>query len=322
MKARFHHKTKAVACLLTFCLMFSQAICVQAAAIRKTDVEAASNGNILVGVEGNFEKINTYEVLKRINAIRKEACQKGYVNPENGKKLKMSDYTAIKWSSDLEWIAQLRAAEATVREDHTRPNGQLCFSIQHNGEKSWAENLAWNGSGIMAGIEQWYGEKNDWVKQNDQAVTGHYTSLISPGHTSIGLGSFRQTAGKWYAVSAEFSSAASTDEQSLNLSGKKTQTIEVSAKAASKTKIKAPSTLKAGKKKSLKVTMQISYDGIMGGKNISTGILLDNVSWTSSDPSVLSINENGKAEAKKAGKATIIANVAGSKNLKATIKVN
>ena len=91
MKARFHHKTKAVACLLTFCLMFSQAICVQAAAIRKTDVEAASNGNILVGVEGNFEKINTNEVLKRINAIRKEACQKGYVNPENGKKLKMSD---------------------------------------------------------------------------------------------------------------------------------------------------------------------------------------------------------------------------------------
>ncbi len=81
----------------------------------------------------------------------------------------------MKWSSNLEWIAQLRAAECTVYESHTRPNNQSCFSIRHRNEQSWAENLAWNYSGLMAGIEQWYGEKNDWVNQDTSKVTGHYT---------------------------------------------------------------------------------------------------------------------------------------------------
>lgn len=322
MKSFLNNLKRLFICMLISCIALLQANTgIQAASIRGADVETASNGNTLVGVEGNFEKINQNEVLKRINAIRKEACQKGYRNPETGEKLKKSDYTAIKWLSDLEWIAQLRAAEATVNEDHTRPNGQSCFSIQHNGQQSWAENLAWNGSGIMAGIEQWYGEKDDWVNQNAQAVTGHYTSLISPGHTSIGLGSFRQTSGQWYAVSAEFSSDSKADGKKLNLSGKKIQAIEVSAKAVGKAKIKVPSTLKAGQKKNLKVTMNITYSGIMGGNNVSTGRLLDDITWKSSDPSVLSISGSGKAEAKKAGKVTITAKAAGKKEMKATVIV-
>lgn len=39
-------------------------------------------------------------------------------------------------------------------------------------------------------IEQWYSEKSDWVNQVPGAVTGHYTSMIDPSNTYIGLGTF------------------------------------------------------------------------------------------------------------------------------------
>lgn len=157
------------------------------AAVRNTDVTAASSDNTWVSVEGTFYSNTKTEILNRVNAIRKEACKEGVTNPSTGKALTMADYVPIKWSSDLEWIAQTRAAEATVKESHTRPNGTDCFSVQHNGVNSWGEVLAWNYSGMMHGIEQWYEEKGDWVK-NTGAVTGHYTSMINPENLYIGLG--------------------------------------------------------------------------------------------------------------------------------------
>ena len=33
---------------------------------------------------------------------------------------------------------------------------------------------------MLDGIEQCYAEKQDWVKQNANAVTGHYTQMIDP----------------------------------------------------------------------------------------------------------------------------------------------
>ncbi|MCM1224626.1 MAG: CAP domain-containing protein, partial [Lachnospiraceae bacterium] len=216
-----NHKTKLIAFLLAFTLAVLQIpVTAWAASIRPADVEKADSGNLLVGVSGSFERVSKDKILKRINKIRKEACDKGYINPATGKKLKSSDYVEMKWSSDLEWIAQLRAAEAAVNESHTRPNGKSCFSISYNGAQSWAENLAWNYSGLMQGIEQWYGEKGDWVKQNKNAVTGHYTSLINPNYQCIGLGSFVRSTGGWHAVSAEFGYSASGSQKQSNVKGK------------------------------------------------------------------------------------------------------
>ena len=139
--------------------------------------------------------------------------------------MKPSDYVPLKWSSNLEWIAQLRAAECTVNEGHTRPNGKSCFSINYKHEQSWGENLAWNYSGLMRGIEQWYGEKNDWVNQNANAVTGHYTNLINPEYKFIGLASFVRGSGGWYGISAEFGYSTAGSQSQSNVKGKTVQTI-------------------------------------------------------------------------------------------------
>lgn len=177
---------------------------------RKTNVENAAKGCMMLGIRGTYERIAKKKILARINEIRYEACKKGYPNPvKYKKKLTLDDYVPIRWSSDLEWIAQIRAAESTVRNSHTRPNGRDSVSVTHNGIVAWGGCLAWNSSGIMFGIEQWYAEKNDWVKQNQNKgkVVGHYTALISPHNTHVGISGFYQSPGD-YGVAAEFTSQA------------------------------------------------------------------------------------------------------------------
>lgn len=172
---------------------------------RGTSVRYASKWRTLVGIDGSYERVAKKKILNRINEIRREACKKKYPVPGNpNKKLSADDYVPIKWSSDLEWIAQIRAAEATVRQEHDRPNGRECFSVTHNGVMASAENLAWNYDGLMKGIEQWYEEKNDWVKQNQGSVTGHYESMIDPANVYVGIAGFAPTSGGWRGIAGEF----------------------------------------------------------------------------------------------------------------------
>lgn len=321
MAKRFQ-KTKITALLLIFIMSVTQIpATVQAAAVRPADVKKAGSGNILIGVSGTFEKVDKSDILKRVNDIRKEACTKGYNNPNTGRKLKPSDYVPLKWSSNLEWIAQLRAAECTVNEGHTRPNGKSCFSINYKHEQSWGENLAWNYSGLMRGIEQWYGEKNDWVNQNANAVTGHYTNLINPEYKFIGLASFVRGSGGWYGISAEFGYSTAGSQSQSNVKGKTVQTIEVAKNNAKQIKLNAPSSIKLKKSKQLTITCNVTFPGIMGGQNSTQGKITKNVTWKSSKPSVISVKSNGKITAKKPGKATITAKINGGKTLKKTITV-
>ena len=319
---KIQNRKKLITALLVLALSIIQIpVTIQAASTRSADVSKAESGNILVGVSGSFERVSKSKILKRINEIRKEACTKGYINPSTGKKLKASDYIAIKWSSNLEWIALLRAAECTVNEAHTRPNGKSCFSISYKNDKSWAENLAWNYSGLMQGIEQWYGEKDDWVKQNRNAVTGHYTSLINPAYKYIGLGSFVRDTGGWYGVSAEFGFSTDGAQKQSSVKGKTVQIIEVAQNNTKKIKLKAPSSIKLKKAKGLTVSCEVTYPGIMGGKNTTKANIPKNVTWKSSKPSVISVKTNGKITAKKAGKAVITAKIKGLKTVKKTITV-
>lgn len=149
-----------------------------------------TDGNLLVGITGTYSTETAETILERLNAIRKEACDEGVIDPATNQPLTASDYKPLKWSSDLEAIARLRAAEAALRPAHDRPNGQRCFTVKTtNGEQSFAENLAWNYTDLMAGIEQWYDEKKDWVDKTD-GQTGHYESIISTRFNYVAVSAF------------------------------------------------------------------------------------------------------------------------------------
>ena len=80
---------------------------------------ASASGTIVLGVKGSYIA-DIQAALDRINEIRKEACNEGVQDPRNpSRRLTSSDYVPIKWSSDLEYIARIRADVASVYIEHT-----------------------------------------------------------------------------------------------------------------------------------------------------------------------------------------------------------
>lgn len=277
------------------------------AAVRETDVTAPAEGNVFVYVPGEFEKADIASILQLVNGYRLEACKSGYPNPEDSsQKLTMEDYSEVKWSGDLEWIAQTRAAEGSVKQDHTRPNGTSCFTISHEGIYSSSETLAWNYGSLLGGIRQWYGEKNDWVNQNENAVTGHYTAMISPSLKNIGIGCFTSQSGDWSCVAGAYSYESGLSESSQGIYGECIQKMEVPASCVSSLTIDGASSVAAGMTASYSPEQFVSFAGIMGGE-LKTPILpsAEAAQWSVSDMGIASIDANGHLTATMIGSVDI-----------------
>lgn len=212
---------------------------------------AAVTEKMKVGIKGSYLSASQ-AVLDRINQIRREAYEEGVQDPRDpSKKLTMADYVPLKWSSDLEYIARIRSAEASVRRDHIRPCNMWPYSIYApGGTTSYAENLAWNSANDMLyGINQWYGEKNDWVNQTGR-VTGHYESLITPEYQYIAVSSFLNDETGRNTTSAEFcmdSGMGSKDESMSSVSGTTVQTIDVDKTQISAEIVLSDTSLEEGK---------------------------------------------------------------------------
>ena len=315
---------KKVLTAFFFCLLFS--VSVQAKDVLPTNKTTASEGCTLVGVEGKYIT-DAQNALKRINEIRYEACKEGvwkmdsYGNPTK-EKLTVSDYNPIKWSSALEYIARIRAAEATVVLAHERPNDENFFTstLTSNGQKSYSENLAWNGGkSMLSGIEQWYKEKSDWVNKTGK-TTGHYTSMINPDYNYVAVATFyNPDAAYKNATSAEFSHKKGLDETMNEMAGECIQILEVKDSYLS---LKLPvnnTSIKAGENTQAQANAVITNpSAIMHGETCEASLIGD-ITWTSSNKQVATVDKDGKITGIDYGTATITAK---SGTLSQTITVN
>ena len=315
---------KKVLTAFFFCLLFS--VSVQAKDVLPTNKTTASEGCTFVGVEGEYIT-DAQNALKRINEIRYEACEEGvwkmdsYGKPTT-EKLTLSDYKPIKWSSALEYIARIRAAEATVVLAHERPNNENFFTstLTSNGQKSYSENLAWNGGkSMLSGIEQWYKEKSDWVNKTGK-TTGHYTSMINPDYNYVAVATFyNPDAAYKNATSAEFSYKKGLDETMNEMAGECIQTLEVKDSYLS---LKLPvynTSIKAGENTQAQANAVITNpSAIMHGETCEASLIGD-ITWTSSNKQVATVDKDGKITGIDYGTATITAK---SGTLSQTITVN
>ena len=250
---------------------------------------AATTEKVKVGIKGSYLAASQ-AVLDRINQIRREAYEEGVQNPRDpSKKLTMADYVPLKWSSDLEYIARIRSAEASVRRDHIRPCNMMPQSIwAPGGTTSYAENLAWNSANDMLyGINQWYGEKNDWVNHTGR-VTGHYESLITPEYQYIAVSSFLNDETGRNTTSAEFcmdGEMGSKDESMSSVSGTTVQTIDVDKTQISAEIVLSDTSLEEGK--TANATFKLIYK-----KGKSTCYPVDSVQWLSADDSIVFVDQN------------------------------
>ena len=276
----------------------------------------ADSSCINVAFEGDYNAA-VKQALDRINTFRLEACTEGVPDPRDpGRRLTKSDYVPIKWSYDLEQVARLRSAEATYYFSHGRPNGESCFSADVGlYETGWSEVIAWT-SDMVSGLDMFYSEKDDWVKQTG-AVTGHYTSMISPSYTYVGLGCFFNKYG-WASVCGRFSASAGTStKQSSSL---KDCYVPVEVKknelvSASLSFIKGGSSLLKGE------TAQLELTGFLGQNGEEDmRVLLYDASWKSSNTTVATVDKYGRVTAKSIGTATVTASC-GGKSKSVTINV-
>ena len=285
--------------------------------ILPTDVTTASDGCALLGVKGSYIT-DMQAALDRVNAIRKEACEEGVPDPRNSsRKLTSSDYVPIKWSSDLEYIARIRAAEASVVLDHTRPNGTRCFTLKSpNGIRSYGEVLAWNNTRkFLPGIEQWYGEKEDWVDQNDNAVTGHYTQMIDPDNLYAGYAAFINPDARYSTTtSGEYNKYDNNLDESFGPDiSNCTQTIEaqtsdITVGMSDFEELQAPN------------SVQADFYANITNSSCNLSVLDNNVSWKSSNTSVATVDAKGLVTGVQAGNADITAALSSLSATK-TIKV-
>lgn len=278
--------------------------------ILETDVSTPSTGCTMLGVKGTYYA-DAQTALDRINEIRKEACTAGNVpDPRNSSRmLTASDYVPIKWSADLERIARIRAMEGglyitLVEMAHGRLNGKSWSSVQYNGLRAYGEVLAFNYAkgDFVSGINQWYGEKSAWVNQTSGAVTGHYTSMINPNNTYVGLGDFYTTASMYpNTLSGEFNTTSKSLSQT-SLSGYTDimQKIEVKDSYINKYYLDGEETQYIGETQTLTPMAHL----LNGSKTIDLWVI-DNVTYTSSDATVATITADGTITAKKAGTTTI-----------------
>ncbi len=256
-----------------------------------------------LGIEGKYIT-QIQDSINLINKIRLEACNEGVENPDTGNPLTPDDYVPIQWSADLEYIARIRAAEASVTMNHARTNGESIWFSGPNGIRSNSEVIAWNWSETMTdGINQWYGEKYDWVN-NTGGVTGHYTSMIDPCNRFVGLGTFCSDITSYYNTTAgEFSRVLSVPDKSYgNSTGTIIQTLEVKNEDIS---------YEISGSNSFYITAAVTFRDYWSGVVKTTGLTLtadtaENVQWSTSDSNIVSVS-NGNVNLKSCGTAVITA---------------
>lgn len=202
--------------------------------VLSSEVLNPASGNVLVGIKGEFLTPNKQAILDAINKIRKEAADEGLVDK----------YVPIKWSTDLEKTAFVRATEVSVALKPERLSTKEIWSAFPSGNSVLGENLGWNHDGFLKALEQWRAEKADYVKKKSGGSTnggsGHYQTLISPKFTHMGIAAFKNPNNPYNAVTiAQAFGDAATSEELVGSYGPAIQYAEVTSSNLSTVKNKA-----------------------------------------------------------------------------------
>ena len=131
--------------------------------------------------EMTYGQTDARSMLASINSFR-TGSNAWYWNSDNSTKTWQNNLSALTYDYGLEQNAMQRAAEIAVIFDHTRPNGQSCWTVYTNGNGYKAENIAAGYSSVSGTFNQWLEESEDYSGQ------GHRRNMLNPNVKYVGIG--------------------------------------------------------------------------------------------------------------------------------------
>ena len=210
-------------------------------------------------VDGTELYSEAYKVLDLVNQQRKAAG--------------LSEVTMDK---DLLKAAMQRAAELAVRFDHSRPDGEECFSVS---SKARAENIA-AGQGSAASV------MDSWMNSS-----GHKANILGSSYTTIGIGAVKHNGTvRWVQIFG----TGDADKTSKPADADATFKIKMMDSEWHP----EMSLAKSGSSYSLAIT----------NSGFGTCIVANScVKWSSADESVVTVGSKGKVKLVGPGSTTITA---------------
>ncbi len=291
------------------------------------DSQATPRSGVPVPVGVTLDQPSTRTTaLEMLSQYRQEAYDEGIVDLPAG--MTADQYVhGIVWDDDLERIAIQRAIEHSALSDlgHTRPDGNDCFYAVSNGVSSGGEGLAasWLPSsyandisvieyvraytGIAYGMSMWKSEKDAYISNRNLGtnyLSGHYEILIDPYYTRYGLANVGVFGSDWIACAVEADGAEpETNDESVGYSGTYTATIFANDNELITVSLNAfclHGAVGVGEASQLAAVASSSVSGTDSWSVNPSGLV-----YESSDPAVLTVDENGKVVGVSEGIATV-----------------
>ncbi|MGL4483960.1 MAG: CAP domain-containing protein [Anaerovoracaceae bacterium] len=234
---------------------------------------AAQAANYYVPHEGEVNYKFAFEVLTLVNAERAKVGA-----------------AALKMDTDLLAAAMLRSSELPLRWSHDRPNGGTCFTAS---SKMYGENIA-AGQGTPQAV------MNSWMNS-----PGHKENILNTSYKSIGIGYTRSATWKYSSYWTQcFGTGTAAEATTPTEITSRIYDIEVSPTILPATfLITTPN-----KKKAVNIgeTLVCSLE-YKPNADIEVIIPKSKINFTSSAPSIASVDATGKITAVTLGNATITA---------------
>jgi len=144
-------------------------------------VNAATGDVYQVTLNVTYGQTEARGMLDAINQFR-TGSEAWYWNSDNTTKTTLTSLNELEYSYDLEQIAMKRAVEIAIHFDHTRPNGESCWSCKaENGVSSNAENIAIGQRDANAVFVSWREDNEDYSGQ------GHRRNMLG-SYNAVGIG--------------------------------------------------------------------------------------------------------------------------------------
>jgi len=152
---------RLVSFLLSLCMVVGMLLAVPA-----IDAKASTLYSVYITGTENYDY--AYQVLTIVN---RERANEGLA--------------PLSMDKDLLDSAMLRAKESALYFEHTRPNGESCFT-------SFPSFNGWKGENIA------YGQNTpEWVMTSWMNSAGHKANILKAEYTSIGIGCFVDSNGRF-----------------------------------------------------------------------------------------------------------------------------